>query len=523
MLRIRFSMMLLEHQDIVAEFCGPSWWKELSKESGSKILPCGDGSHQSDTKVFTMTMEILPEPHQTSSTVEGEVFKEFRARNDTRIVSEIFGYPSDCDHDFAVLEDMDTYRDKGMGDVIFGEPFFREVGINERRFDGMITIYNGNESVTYQMVQSHPRFKHHTKKQCNKIPPLLKSIFSSCILFRNPFSSTTIGDENPIRTLGDYSKPSHEGYRNTIELPEGNKVVPLRSDTIRLVQNGCSFHGLRSEDPSQHLKDFPKLVDSLDLDSENRERTRLQSLSEAWTRFKDLLQKVPRHGIDLWLQVQIFYNHVNPITRRTIDQSIGGKLRNLNPEESCVILEDLALYDNESWNDPRDFAKPVKAITLPQDVSSTSDRRLIELENQVQCFMEAHLASTQSTQVNRITTSCEICSGPHNTQYCMENPEQAFVEYASSRIDEAGGRWYTFKPEQNNLGDTYNPLGEVTRTLRFEADFKRQQGEMTNKIDTLLKAITDQIAGTLPSDTVKNPKLGTHPVSSARSYPTKDP
>ncbi|GJU81157.1 hypothetical protein Tco_1283522 [Tanacetum coccineum] len=30
--------------DIVAEFCGPSRWKELSKESGSKILLCGDGS-----------------------------------------------------------------------------------------------------------------------------------------------------------------------------------------------------------------------------------------------------------------------------------------------------------------------------------------------------------------------------------------------------------------------------------------------------------------------------------------------
>nr|GEZ12667.1 hypothetical protein [Tanacetum cinerariifolium] len=26
------------------EFCGPCRWKELSKESGSKILPCGDGS-----------------------------------------------------------------------------------------------------------------------------------------------------------------------------------------------------------------------------------------------------------------------------------------------------------------------------------------------------------------------------------------------------------------------------------------------------------------------------------------------
>ncbi|GJZ82539.1 hypothetical protein Tco_0647712 [Tanacetum coccineum] len=61
------------------------------------------------------------------------------------------------------------------------------------------------------------------------------------------------------------------------------------------------------------------------------------------------------------------------------------------------------------------------------------------------------------------------------------------------------------------------------RLSKFEADFKRQQGEMTNKIDTVLKAITDQIAGTLPSDTVKNPKLRTHPVSSARSYPTQDP
>nr|GEY66508.1 putative ribonuclease H-like domain-containing protein [Tanacetum cinerariifolium] len=53
-----------------------------------------------------------------------------------------------------------------------------------------------------------------------------------------------MGDANPIRTIGDYSKPSHEGYRNTIVLPERNNVVPLRSDTIRLVQNGCSFHGL---------------------------------------------------------------------------------------------------------------------------------------------------------------------------------------------------------------------------------------------------------------------------------------
>ncbi|GKE35462.1 hypothetical protein Tco_1454784, partial [Tanacetum coccineum] len=120
---------------------------------------------------------------------EGEVIEEFRSRNDARMVSKVFGYPSDCDHDkqirmdcaynlkfscMIVLEDMDAYRDEGMGDVIFGEPFLREVGINANRFDGKITIHNGNEEVTYQMVRSHSRFKHHTNEQCNKIPPLLK-------------------------------------------------------------------------------------------------------------------------------------------------------------------------------------------------------------------------------------------------------------------------------------------------------------------------------------------------------------
>ncbi|GJY04885.1 hypothetical protein Tco_0370825 [Tanacetum coccineum] len=100
---------------------------------------------------------------------EGEVVKEFRARNNARMVSKVFGYPSDCDHDkkirmdcaynlkfscmidFAVLEDMDAYRDEGMGDVIFGEPFLRKVGINEKWFEGMIIFQNGNEEVTYQM------------------------------------------------------------------------------------------------------------------------------------------------------------------------------------------------------------------------------------------------------------------------------------------------------------------------------------------------------------------------------------
>ncbi|GJV20110.1 hypothetical protein Tco_1369130 [Tanacetum coccineum] len=140
--------------------------------------------------------------------------------------------------------------------------------------------------------------------------------------------------------------------------------------------------------------------------------------------------------------------------RRTINQSTGGKPHDRNAKESWALLEDLALYYNKSWNDPKDFTKPVKAIELPQDVPSTSYRRLIKLENQVQRLMKSHLALTEPTQVNKITTSCEICSGPHDTQYYMENLEQAFVEYASSRTDEAGEN----KEEEDDLKNIHiNP------------------------------------------------------------------
>ncbi|GJX06121.1 hypothetical protein Tco_0194053 [Tanacetum coccineum] len=51
------------------------------------------------------------------------------------------------------------------------------------------------------------------------------------------------------------------------------------------------------------------------------------------------------------------------------------------------------------------------------------------------------------------------------------------------------------------------------RLSKFEADFKQQQGEMANKIETILKAINDRITGALPSDSVKNPKLNVNSTS----------
>nr|GEV36978.1 MAK10-like protein [Tanacetum cinerariifolium] len=132
------------------------------------------------------------------------------------------------------------------------------------------------------------------------------------------------------------------------------------------------------------------------------------------------------------------------------------------------------LYDNESWNDPRDFGKLVKAISLSQDVLSTSNRRLVELENQVQRLIESHLAPKPPVQVNKIASSCKICDGPHDTQYCMENLKQAFVDYTSSRNNRVGVRKEDEPKETKILescaidSDDHNLVVEDKKTVKKE-------------------------------------------------------
>ncbi|GJT43781.1 retrovirus-related pol polyprotein from transposon TNT 1-94 [Tanacetum coccineum] len=50
---------------------------------------------------------------------------------------------------------MDAYRDEGMGDVIVGKEFCSNVDVKAKRFEGMITIYNGNdEKIPIRSIQN---------------------------------------------------------------------------------------------------------------------------------------------------------------------------------------------------------------------------------------------------------------------------------------------------------------------------------------------------------------------------------
>ncbi|GJR08627.1 hypothetical protein Tco_0791279 [Tanacetum coccineum] len=295
-----------------------------------------------------------------------------------------------------------------------------------------------------------------------------------------------MGDENPIRTLGDYSKLSYEGYRNTIELPVGNNVVPFRSDTIRLMQNGCSFHGLRSEDLNQHLKDFLKLLaiglnvfqqdpspqvrillpDSL-LNSFHREGSQ-NSAMISWCSNNIMENLYPKHGLC------------------KIDRATAGKLRNKNADESWEIIENLTLYDHEGWNDTKEFVKPVKAISTPQGFSKTPDQiKFLLMGSQPTPRSSTHIPHDYANAVHS-----NLCTQSHN---------------APSKLNPFSFRERTvLSPQPQALGTTFEArvrdymAAHSERMERFENAISKQREEINDRITEMFELLKEPMTSRAP-------------------------
>jgi hypothetical protein len=199
-------------------------------------------------------------------------------------------------------------------------------------------------------------------------------------------------------------------------------------------------------------------------------------------------------------------------------------------EQSWELIEDLALYDNESWNDPRDLNKTVKAISLPSNNSSTPNHRIMELEGRVKSLMKSYEAQKPSSQVSRIASTCKLCNGPHETHNCMELPKRAYNEFTSSHVgqgprtsaeayeawkdkpdfrgyqtrsvsfnDSSPLTWSEHFPSQGiprqSCEDTLKKfiLSQELQVATLEAKFKQQQADVNNKICNLLTAIKEHV------------------------------
>ncbi|KAG8489233.1 hypothetical protein CXB51_017266 [Gossypium anomalum] len=127
----------------------------------------------------------------------------------------------------------------------------------------------------------------------------------------------------------------------------------------------------------------------------------LEKLYDAWERYNDLLRRCPHHGLPLWLQVQTFYNGVNPSTRQIIDAAASGTINNKTAEEAYEFIEEMSL-NNYQWQVIR--TKPTKTTGVYNVDSVTI------LSNQVELLNKKIDGLLGSMQVHPIM-QCEASGG----------------------------------------------------------------------------------------------------------------
>nr|XP_023870464.1 uncharacterized protein LOC111983048 [Quercus suber] len=250
-----------------------------------------------------------------------------------------------------------------------------------------------------------------------------------------------------------------------------------------------------------------------------------ESLYESWERYKDLLRRCPHHDLPAWLQVQTFYNGLRATNRSMVDAAAGGALMSKTHEAAYELLEELA-SNNYQW--PIERAIPRKATgVLELDSITSLAAQMATLSQQL-----------SKMNVNAIQTNVvhDHCAGNHSSADCqVGNP------FAQSSYEQAN-YVSNFQHQNNPYLNMYNPgwrnhpifsWRNHQRQAKPPQQFPQQEKKPTledmfmqymQKIDVAIQnnsasirnlevqigqlssMLTERTTGTLPSNTITNPK-----------------
>ncbi|XP_027368307.1 uncharacterized protein LOC113874269 [Abrus precatorius] len=344
--------------------------------------------------------------------------------------------------------------------------------------DKSVLVFDPDIDRTLRRIRNDLRAENSAKKNQNlQFTP--SSPNSAEKQVNSPTSSeNSMAEPHRQRTLGDYGVPNMHGYSSSIVRPtiQANHFE-IKSALLHLVQQD-QFSGLISNDLNLHIYNFLQLCDTIRINgvSEDAIRLRLfpfslrdkakcwlqaqpqgrittwidlvnkffskyfspskaaklrgeitsfmqqegETLYEAWERYKELLRRCPYHCIPEWMQLETFYNGMNPATRNMIDAAAGGSLNTKSLEEAQGIIDMMAFSMHQS-------------CSLRQSTRSNGyEAKLLETfltQNQLQnqLFSEKIAALTQ--QISNLQAAptqntplvCDFCGGNHVNGACDGN------------------------------------------------------------------------------------------------------
>ncbi|GJX45018.1 reverse transcriptase domain-containing protein [Tanacetum coccineum] len=391
----------------------------------------------------------------------------------------------------------------------------------------VIPEINANFELKHGLINLCMRTRSQSRnlnRQQQQAPPAFVEPFNLEEPIENPAPPVVTMDDN--RTMAQLLEAPTEGYEDAIVVPEITADnFELKHGLLTLVQNK-QFFGHDKEDPHAHIRYFNKITSTM---------------------------KFP--NVPKLHQLDTFYNALNSNDQDSLNSAAGGNFLDKMPRDCLRIIESKSKVRN-SRNKP--VVAKVSSSTSTPGISSD----VAELKDMVKALLlDKKNQSPAPTPVKAVEESCVTCGGTHSYQNCPATNGNVYRDNIQEYVSQAAATNYNqgntsyrapianqirppdFPPVQNNQGNNQNRYnqnrGNFNQALSYQPPVhqgqiyrpqvvqppayqasayqalapqiqgQNKQNQLTNLTDMLSKFVTSNTAstsGTLPSNTVTNPK-----------------
>ncbi|XP_070039751.1 uncharacterized protein [Nicotiana tomentosiformis] len=207
---------------------------------------------------------------------------------------------------------------------------------------------------------------------------------------------------------------------------------------------------------------------------------------EAWERFKEIV-KCQHSGIELWMQLQDFWDGLTPASRRTLSNADGGPLMKNTLEEIVTILNELS-EDANQW--PSESVKRRRSTGVHQ----------VDATHQCRRGHPTHECQASTKEVNVVGNYNFNAMGQRYLGFSWSSPGEDLVKAFIIKTDES------LDAHRASIKE----LGTGFRNL------ERQVGQIAI-------ILSERVPGTLPADTERNPKETVNVVTLRSGQVLRDP
>nr|GEZ56613.1 reverse transcriptase domain-containing protein [Tanacetum cinerariifolium] len=211
-----------------------------------------------------------------------------------------------------------------------------------------------------------------------------------------------------------------------------------------------------------------------------------ESFYEAWDRFNDLRRACPHHGFSELHQLDTFYNALNVNDQDSLNSAAGGNFLDKIPRECLKIIE-----SKSKVRQSRAKAVVAKVSTSSSTPAISSD--IAELKDMVRAFLldkknqsSAPVSSPTPAPVKAVEPNCVTCGATHSYQNCPAT---------SGNVN------------RDNIQDYVKANDAVLRNMQNQGqNVQNQLANLTDMLSKFMSSNTTSSSGTLPSNTITNPK-----------------